>query len=97
MNLLFPVSVTRRRPWSPALLVQDAPRRRGRRLRGDGLHLPRRALTALAVLEHWFLVLPLPDAALWGWALRLARRPTADRSTASAPPIGLAPTLVTTP
>jgi putative photosynthetic complex assembly protein 2 len=27
------------------------------------------ALVALAVLEHWFLVLPLPDAALWRWAM----------------------------
>ena len=26
-------------------------------------------LLALAVLEHWFLVLPLNDAALWRWAL----------------------------
>lgn len=28
------------------------------------------ALLALAILEHWFLVLPLPDAALWRWALK---------------------------
>ncbi len=27
------------------------------------------ALTALAVFEHWMMVLPLPDAALWTWAL----------------------------
>ncbi|QYE34742.1 DUF3623 domain-containing protein [Polymorphobacter sp. PAMC 29334] len=27
------------------------------------------ALVALAILEHWFLVLPLPDAALWRWAM----------------------------
>lgn len=27
------------------------------------------ALVLLAILEHWFLVLPLPDAALWRWAL----------------------------
>jgi putative photosynthetic complex assembly protein 2 len=26
-------------------------------------------LTALALLEHWFLVLPLPDAKLWRWML----------------------------
>lgn len=29
-------------------------------------------LLVLAVLEHWFLVLPLRDAALWRWALREA-------------------------
>jgi putative photosynthetic complex assembly protein 2 len=27
------------------------------------------ALTALALLEHWLMVLPLRDAALWTWAL----------------------------
>lgn len=27
------------------------------------------ALTALALFEHWMMVLPLPDAALWSWAL----------------------------
>lgn len=27
-------------------------------------------LLALAIVEHWFLVLPIPDAALWRWALR---------------------------
>ena len=27
------------------------------------------ALTALAVIEHAFMVLPVPDAALWRWAL----------------------------
>ena len=29
----------------------------------------------LAILEHWFLVLPLPAAALWRWSLRLRDRP----------------------
>jgi len=27
------------------------------------------ALTALALLEHWLMVLPLPDARLWRWML----------------------------
>ncbi len=26
-------------------------------------------LVALGVLEHWFLVLPMKDAALWRWAM----------------------------
>lgn len=26
-------------------------------------------LVALGVLEHWFLILPVPDAALWRWAM----------------------------
>jgi putative photosynthetic complex assembly protein 2 len=37
------------------------------------------SLLALAVLEHWFLVLPLRDSLLWNWALRLAGRDTGDR------------------
>jgi len=27
------------------------------------------AIAALALLEHWLMVLPLPDAALWRWML----------------------------
>ena len=26
-------------------------------------------LTALALLEHWLLILPLPDAKLWRWMI----------------------------
>lgn len=32
------------------------------------------ALSALALLEHWLMVLPLPDAKLWRWMLPAARR-----------------------
>lgn len=31
------------------------------------------SLTALALLEHWLMVLPLPDAKLWRWALPAPR------------------------
>jgi putative photosynthetic complex assembly protein 2 len=41
------------------------------------------ALTALALLEHAFMVLPLPDAALWRWAM-----PQTAPSPAPAPPSG---------
>ncbi len=34
------------------------------------------ALTALALLEHWFFVLPWPDAKLWRWMLP---KPVADK------------------
>jgi putative photosynthetic complex assembly protein 2 len=27
------------------------------------------ALSALATLEHWLMVIPLPDAKLWRWML----------------------------
>jgi putative photosynthetic complex assembly protein 2 len=34
------------------------------------------ALTALALLEHWFMVLPLPDEKLWRWMLAERTVPT---------------------
>ncbi|MHA7887471.1 putative photosynthetic complex assembly protein PuhE [Roseicyclus sp.] len=34
------------------------------------------ALTALALLEHWFMVLPLPDEKLWRWMLPSRPAPT---------------------
>ncbi|EPX75997.1 putative photosynthetic complex assembly protein PuhE [Salipiger mucosus] len=33
------------------------------------------ALTALALLEHWLMVLPLPDAKLWRWMLPAPKQP----------------------
>ncbi len=54
-------------------------------------------LLALAVLEHWFLVLPLNDAALWRWALPkergAVRSPERGRATGGpiAPAAGLGP------
>jgi putative photosynthetic complex assembly protein 2 len=41
------------------------------------------ALLALGVLEHWFMIVPLPIASLWSWGLR-ARAPTVDRTAVSA-------------
>jgi len=40
-------------------------------------------LLALGVLEHWFMVLPLQDSALWNWALKLASRTAARRRPAN--------------
>ena len=66
MNLLFPVSVTlltlatgcfAERAWAAGTPVE---------LVGFTLLT---TLTALALIEHWLLVLPLRDAALWGWML----------------------------
>lgn len=68
MNLLFPLSVTAS-TVALTLLVQAA-------IAGDADHFQVAGLTflaalvALALLEHWFLVLPLPVAALWRWAMR---------------------------
>lgn len=66
MNLLFPVSVT----VSTAVCV----------LLGAGAatadtdfertsYMFLTAIMALAIIEHWFLMLPLPFAALWNWSL----------------------------
>jgi putative photosynthetic complex assembly protein 2 len=49
------------------------------------------ALAVLGLLEHWLLVLPLPDAALWRWAMPAPRKTlnpdpeTATRGSASPP------------
>jgi putative photosynthetic complex assembly protein 2 len=93
MNLLFPVSVTAATVIAAELVQRalapdaDAFEVAGYTFLG--------ALMALAILEHWFLVLPLPDAALWSWALRSREqpRPTAD---ATAGPSGPAPAGFTT-
>ncbi|MQX34962.1 putative photosynthetic complex assembly protein PuhE [Roseospira navarrensis] len=68
MNLLFPVSVTLSTIVT-VLLAQAA-------LAPDATDFEVVAYTfvatmmTLAILEHWFLVLPLPAAALWNWSLR---------------------------
>ena len=72
VNWLFPVSVTLGTAASVLLfgVAFDATalpgRQAGAMLAGT--------LLALALLEHWFMVLPLPLNALWQWALRANRR-----------------------
>jgi putative photosynthetic complex assembly protein 2 len=75
MNLLFPASVTLSTVIA-ALLFRRA-------FAADATGFAATGFTflgmmmALAILEHWFLVLPLPAAALWRWGLRSrgARQP----------------------
>ncbi len=80
MNPLFPLSVTAgtlafiwllARGLAPAASAFEA-----------AACLMLAAMLALAVLEHWFLVLPVPDAALWRWAMPPVREghdaPAAD-------------------
>ncbi len=49
-------------------------------------------ILALAVLEHVFLAVPLPDAMLWSWLIRRdVSRPRMDESATSAPlPVDIA-------
>ena len=70
MNLLFPLSVTL--GTGAAIMLGH---------RAAAPHVSAAAATrltmlativTLGVIEHWFLVLPLPFAALWRWSLRAA-------------------------
>jgi Protein of unknown function (DUF3623) len=67
MNLLFPVSVTVSTIIA-VTLVEKAVAPGAGAFRAVGFTLLATMMT-LAVLEHWFLVLPLPAAALWRWGL----------------------------
>jgi putative photosynthetic complex assembly protein 2 len=76
MNSLFPVAVALA-TWLAVLVWQAA-------LAGSAGAYEATALTfaatllSLAILEHWFMVLPLPAAAMWAWGLRSRQRDAAD-------------------
>lgn len=66
MNLFFPLSITASTVVG-ALLVQSAVAATTPAEAAGYTMLA--AMMILAVLEHWFLVLPLPAAALWRWSI----------------------------
>jgi putative photosynthetic complex assembly protein 2 len=66
MNWLFPVSVTGLTFATGCWLERAISAPTDAILIG---HILLAALTALALLEHWFMVLPLPDQKLWRWML----------------------------
>lgn len=68
MNLLFPISVTLSTVVA-ALLFEKAFAAEAGSFKQTGLTFLG-TLMGLAILEHWFLVLPLPAAAMWNWGLR---------------------------
>lgn len=70
MNLLFPFSVTLGTAAAVGLGVAAA--RSGIPPVESTALAMLSALIALAVLEHWFMVLPLSDSVLWNWVLRRA-------------------------
>jgi len=43
------------------------------------------AITALALVEHWLMVLPLPDAKLWRWMLPAPPKPTRNTARPEGP------------
>lgn len=66
INLLFPFSVT----ISTVMTFWLGQQALGAASDGDAASFSfLAALLALAVLEHWFLVLPLPAEKLWSWSL----------------------------
>jgi putative photosynthetic complex assembly protein 2 len=79
MNLLFPVSVSVATVVM-SLLVEAALELPVAGFAGVALILAA-SLLALAILEHWFLVLPLADGALWNWVTTSGDR---SRTTAEA-------------
>jgi len=68
MNLLFPVSVT----VSTVVCVYlvDAAVQPGTSTFAAAGYSFLATLMALAILEHWFLMLPLPAQKLWSWGLK---------------------------
>lgn len=75
MNALFPVAMILATGFL-LVLLHPAVIESASAFKRSG-HTMMATLMALAILEHGFLMLPLPSAALWGWGLP-ARRPGAD-------------------
>jgi putative photosynthetic complex assembly protein 2 len=91
MNLLFPFSITLGTILSAWLFHKTfAPGADAHQATGFMLVA---ILASLAVIEHWFLMLPLPLEALWGWGLRDQQAPaqTANWSTDKAGPFDTQP------
>lgn len=83
LNLLFPISITVSTFITTILFLRAGA--------GDPFEMTGYTLVAtllaLAVLEHWFLVLPVKDSALWTWALEAAKQnPIKHRETAWSSP-----------
>ncbi len=89
MNLLFPFSATAATLLSAWLVHKVA-------LAGDPFFVTGYVLLAtlavLGLIEHWFLVVPLPVGELWAWGLRSHEeaRPTAETAGATLRPALLA-------
>ena len=87
MNLLFPFCVTAA-SGVLAVMVLHASEAGTSATDVLGLTLVG-TLLALAILEHWMLVLPVSTTALWRWAMGTRRRvhPTPAHPVAAPPPI----------
>lgn len=81
MNALFPLSVTAGTATTVLLVAAAARPGADPALVAGNMLIA--ALLALAVLEHWFMVLPIHETALWRWALKA--RAAAGRAPALPP------------
>ena len=82
MNILFPVSVT--------LATGAAGFAWGAASGGDTGAVLLATILSLGVLEHWFLVVPLPVNNLWEWGLR-SRQTRASKTDDAGLVLGLVP------
>ena len=71
MNLLFPISITVSTVIGTIMFEHAAHATSAFARAGDTFI---GVMMALAILEHWFLVVPLPAAKLWSWGLK-SRKP----------------------
>jgi putative photosynthetic complex assembly protein 2 len=78
MNAFFPVSITALSFASACFLERLLAAQTDGQIIGFTLLS---ALTLLALLEHWFMVLPLPDQKLWRWMLPTPRPDHLTKST----------------
>jgi putative photosynthetic complex assembly protein 2 len=78
LNWLFPVSVTALSFGVACWLERIMTATTDGQLIGFSLLT---AITALALLEHWVMVLPIPDEKLWRWMLPAQSQPTPEQTT----------------
>ena len=84
MNLLFPVSVTVSTAVTGLLVLAAINPSASEFETASYTFLA--TLMGLAVLEHWFLVVPLPAAELWTWGLASREGAAASETDTPAPP-----------
>jgi putative photosynthetic complex assembly protein 2 len=77
MNLLFPISVSLG-TWVALEMIANVSSAQLGSGNATG-HALLATLTILAVIEHWFLVIPLPFGDIWSWGLS-SRQPEAKPS-----------------
>lgn len=77
MNALFPLSITLSTIVATLLVLATGQATSDGEAAGLALVA---TLLILAIVEHWFLVLPIPAASLWTWGLASRELPAAERT-----------------